>query len=311
MTLVNSETQSRIIAAAEELHAQNPERFPTVAEVRAISKADMNSVSSVMKQWRVNKMIPVQRIEEEAPSEIQRLAKELANHIYGNAKDQAESKLKEAELKYSEERSEAEDLRSELAAACDQLQQQLDEALQGLKIEQIARAQEEVISNALHEKVAGLERSLVIFENNENVFIAKNAELEKHIETLKADLSESKAQAQAVLDDKAKAEQSHSEQMGRMQLAMTKQDHELESFKMTNDGLMGQLMDATTGKTELEKKIIELRGQINVAEATAAQAQAHAKDLKELLDKAQATKSTPVKPKTAVAKPKGATDETN
>ena len=63
MTLVNSETQSRIIAAAEELHAKNPERFPTVAEVRAISKADMNSVSSVMKQWRVNKMIPVQRID--------------------------------------------------------------------------------------------------------------------------------------------------------------------------------------------------------------------------------------------------------
>ena len=311
MTLVNSETQSRIIAAAEELHAENPERFPTVAEVRAISKADMNSVSSVMKQWRQNKLIPVQRIEEEAPSEIQRLAKELANHIYSNAKDQAESKLKEAELKYSEERKEAEDLRSELAAACDQLQQQLDEALQAVQFEQLTRKQGEVVTDALQATVADLDRRIGDFENSENVLRAKNAELEKHIETLKADLSESKAQAQAVLDDKAKAEQSHSEQMGRMQLAMTKQAHELESFKMTNDGLMGQLMDATTGKTELEKKIIELRGQINVAEATAAQAQAHAKDLKELLDKAQANKSTPVKPKTAVAKPKGATDETN
>ena len=134
MSLISSEIQQRIITAAEQLHAEHPERLPTVAEVRAVSKADMNSVSTVMKQWRQNKLMPVQRIEEDAPNEIQVTAKELTGKIWSVAKEQAEQKLREAEARYTEERIEAEQLRAELFDACDSLQQQLDKALEELEV---------------------------------------------------------------------------------------------------------------------------------------------------------------------------------
>ena len=94
MSLISSEIQQRIITAAEQLHAEHPERLPTVAEVRAVSKADMNSVSSVMKQWRQNKLMPVQKIEETAPAEILELASQLASKIWSESKLQADSKLR-------------------------------------------------------------------------------------------------------------------------------------------------------------------------------------------------------------------------
>ena len=134
MSLISSEIQQRIITAAEQLHAEHPERLPTVAEVRAVSKADMNSVSTVMKQWRQNKLMPVQRIEEDAPNEVQVTAKELTGKIWSVAKEQAEQKLREAEARYTEERIEAEQLRAELSDACDSLQQQLDKALEELEV---------------------------------------------------------------------------------------------------------------------------------------------------------------------------------
>lgn len=65
---ISEEIQARIIEVAEQLHAENPDKFPTVAEVRAASKADMNSVSIVMKNWRQSKLMPVKQIEELAPS---------------------------------------------------------------------------------------------------------------------------------------------------------------------------------------------------------------------------------------------------
>ncbi len=75
---ISEEIQARIIEVAEQLHAENPDKFPTVAEVRSASKADMNSVSIVMKQWRQSKLMPVQKIEESAPVEILELSNKIS-----------------------------------------------------------------------------------------------------------------------------------------------------------------------------------------------------------------------------------------
>ena len=114
MSLISSEIQQRIITAAEQLHAEHPERLPTVAEVRAVSKADMNSVSIVMKHWRQSKLMPVQKIEESAPVEILELSNQLASKIWSEAKQQADSKLRDAETKFNEERAETDEIRNQL-----------------------------------------------------------------------------------------------------------------------------------------------------------------------------------------------------
>ena len=109
---VSQEIQARIIEVAEQLHAENSDKFPTVAEVRALSKADMNSVSIVMKNWRQSKLMPVQKIEESAPVEILELSNQLASKIWSEAKQQADSKLRDAETKFNEERAETDEIRN-------------------------------------------------------------------------------------------------------------------------------------------------------------------------------------------------------
>ena len=124
---VSQEIQARIIEVAEQLHAENPDKFPTVAEVRSASKADMNSVSIVMKHWRQSKLMPVQKIEETAPAEILELSNQLASKIWGEAKLQAESKLRDAETKFNEERAETDEIRNQLASECDRLNTELEQ----------------------------------------------------------------------------------------------------------------------------------------------------------------------------------------
>lgn len=183
----------RITEAAEHLHSENPERFPTVAEVRSHAKTDMNTTSLVMKDWRASKLIPNQKINESAPEAVHSIVGDLANTIWQMAKDQAEEKLRLAEEKFKEERLAAEQLREELAKACDQLQLQLDK-----KNEEILG-----LSNDLGEKIIELDHqksknlelknqteilNVRLEENSKNIFDYKNSitDLTNKNEALKA-----------------------------------------------------------------------------------------------------------------------------
>ena len=190
MSLISSEIQQRIITAAEQLHAEHPERLPTVAEVRAVSKADMNSVSTVMKQWRQNKLMPVQRIEEDAPNEIQVTAKELTGKIWSVAKEQAESKLRDAEQKFNDERKELEELRLELANECDRLNAEFEQ-ITHLKDHAVkAQNDAEMSLNQALQQIEQFKFELQQSEQSRLVEIAKNKELEQHISTLKSQLEQ-------------------------------------------------------------------------------------------------------------------------
>ena len=50
---ISPDVRERIISAAADLYEQaGREHFPTVDAVRCLSRADMNAVSAVMKEWR-------------------------------------------------------------------------------------------------------------------------------------------------------------------------------------------------------------------------------------------------------------------
>ena len=51
---ISNEIRNRIIEAANQLYQDNDnQRFPTVDQVRRAAKADMNTTSMVMKEWRL------------------------------------------------------------------------------------------------------------------------------------------------------------------------------------------------------------------------------------------------------------------
>ena len=278
MSLISSEIQQRIITAAEQLHAEHPERLPTVAEVRAVSKADMNSVSTVMKQWRQNKLMPVQRIEEDAPNEIQVTAKELTGKIWSVAKEQAEQKLRDAEARYTEERIEAEQLRAELSDACDSLQQQLDKALEELEVAKSENLRKKKKKESIELELSRLGENLSQAKEAERLATSKNEEQAKHIDTLKNELNDVKNQLKTALSEFDALVDSHKS-------ALFEQDNKISERDSVIDGLKAKLETLTQSNHEKDKALIELHGQLKVAEATATQAQHHAKDLKDLLDK--------------------------
>ena len=276
---VSQEIQARIIEVAEQLHAENSDKFPTVAEVRSASKADMNSVSIVMKQWRQSKLMPVQKIEETAPAEILELSNQLASKIWGEAKLQAESKLRDAEQKFNDERKELEELRLELANECDRLNTELEQITE-LKDDAVkAQNDAETALNEALQQIEQLKSELQQSEQSKLVKIAKNKELEQHITTLKSQLNERDADLKAL-----KSEHSQQLEQRNQELNALKSEH-LNEIKHIQQKHEDQLKTLQTSESSVKERLIHLEKELAVSLSKIEQSDKYANELKELLAK--------------------------
>lgn len=278
---VSQEIQARIIEVAEQLHAENSDKFPTVAEVRALSKADMNSVSIVMKNWRQSKLMPVQKIEEDAPLEIIELSKQLSSKIWSEAKQQADSKLRDAETKFNEERAETDEIRNQLASECDRLNTELEQITE-LKDDAVkAQNDAETALNEALQQIEQLKCELQQSEQSKLVEIAKNKELEQHISTLKSQLNERDA-------DLKELKSEHSQQ-----LEQRNQEH-LNEIKHIQQKHEDQLKTLQTSESSLKERLIHLEKELAVLLSKIEQSDKYANELKELLAKNLSEKRDPI-----------------
>ena len=276
---VSQEIQARIIEVAEQLHAENSDKFPTVAEVRALSKADMNSVSIVMKQWRQSKLMPVQKIEEDAPLEIIELSKQLSSKIWSEAKQQADSKLRDAETKFNEERAETDEIRNQLASECDRLNTELEQITE-LKDDAVkAQNDAETALNEALQQIEQLKSELQQSEQSKLVEIAKNKELEQHISTLKSQLNERDADLKAL-----KSEHSQQLEQRNEELNTLKSEH-LNEIKHIQQKHEDQLKTLQTSESSVKERLIHLEKELAVCLSKIEQSDKYANELKELLAK--------------------------
>ena len=280
---VSQEIQARIIEVAEQLHAENSDKFPTVAEVRALSKADMNSVSIVMKNWRQSKLMPVQKIEETAPVEILELSNQLTSKIWGEAKLQAESKLRDAEQKFNDERKELEELRLELANECDRLNTELEQITE-LKDDAV-KAQNDA-ETALNEALqqieqlkSELQQSQQELQQSKLVEIAKNKELQQHIGTLKSQLEQRNQELNTL-----KSEHSQQLEQRNQELNTLKSEH-LNEIKHIQQKHEDQLKTLQTSESSLKERLIHLEKELAVCLSKIEQSDKYANELKDLLAK--------------------------
>ncbi len=276
---VSQEIQARIIEVAEQLHAENSDKFPTVAEVRSASKADMNSVSIVMKNWRQSKLMPVKKIEELAPTELLELSNQLTSKIWSEAKLQAESKLRDAEQKFNDERKELEELRLELANECDRLNAEFEQ-ITHLKDHAVkAQNDAEMSLNQALQQIEQLKFELQQSEQSRLVEIAKNKELEQHISTLKSQLNERDA-------DLKELKSWHSQQLEQrnQELNTLKSEH-LNEIKHIQQKHEDQLKTLQTSESSLKERLIHLEKELAVLLSKIEQSEKYANELKELLAK--------------------------
>ena len=276
---VSQEIQARIIEIAEQLHAENPDKFPTVAEVRALSKADMNSVSIVMKQWRQSKLMPVKQIEELAPGELLELSNQLASKIWSEAKQQADSKLRDAETKFNEERAETDEIRNQLASECDRLNTELEQITE-LKDDAVkAQNDAQTALNEALQQIEQLKSELQQSEQSKLVEIAKNKELEQHITTLKSQLNERDADLKAL-----KSEHSQQLEQRNQELNTLKSEH-LNEIKHIQQKHEDQLKTLQTSESSLKERLIHFEKELAVLLSKIEQSEKYANELKELLAK--------------------------
>lgn len=147
------EVRERIVAAAEEIYEQlGRETFPTVDTVRRAAKADMNTTSTVMKDWRrqqTTQAVPVAVTVPEAV--VQANASALAQ-LWAEAQELANESLRAAQSTWEVEREELDIMRKELSNAYEDQAFDLDEAITKiLSLEDRINEQELQHSNAMRE----------------------------------------------------------------------------------------------------------------------------------------------------------------
>ncbi|HHF3175568.1 DNA-binding protein [Vibrio parahaemolyticus] len=115
---IPSEIRDRIFQVANELYDEaNREKMPTVDQVRRAAKADMNTTSSVMREWRKQQTSQVAPVIVTVPERVQDEFQGAIASAWNIAQEVANEALHAAQKGWDDERAEAKQLRSEMAQA--------------------------------------------------------------------------------------------------------------------------------------------------------------------------------------------------
>jgi len=235
---IPTDVRERVIAAAAELYQQaGRERFPTVDAVRRLSRADMNSVTVLMREWRQSQTTQAAPVAVMIPDAVQQANAAAVAAMWTQATELANQSLRSAQAGWEAERQDLDDMRSELATGYEVQAAEL-EAVKGLLSENIAAldvAGKQLADSAaklaaaverantgearaveIEHRAADLNAALVEERKNHATAIKK---AEQETADLRGQLADSAAKLAAAVADlataKAKAgasEQSHQEQ---------------------------------------------------------------------------------------------------
>ncbi|HBZ8233425.1 TPA: DNA-binding protein, partial [Escherichia coli] len=136
---IPTETYDRIVQVANELYEQNGrEKMPTVDDVRRAAKADMNTTSAVMREWRKQQTSQAAPVAVPVPAAVQEAFQGALATAWTEAQALANEALSAAQKGWDEERGEADQLRAEMAEAFESQGLELEAVTQQLADEQKA-----------------------------------------------------------------------------------------------------------------------------------------------------------------------------
>ncbi len=116
--LMNQEIKERIFAAADELHAANPNgEFPNVEAVRQLSRAGMNNVVEAMKEWRAKQRKQVQAVREPLPTKLHGILQATGQSLWETAQQLANESLEAARAAFEAEKTDLTELSVQQSAA--------------------------------------------------------------------------------------------------------------------------------------------------------------------------------------------------
>lgn len=145
-TTESNQAIEKIHRVATELYNANGQKsYPTVSQVRAAAKTDMNTTSEAMKQWRNLQEQQVQTTQIDIPEAVQKAVNETMAKIWSIAQSTANDALHTAQKAREKDKAESEQLTKEIAEEYDKQSiildrlteenKQLSSELQRLKFE--------------------------------------------------------------------------------------------------------------------------------------------------------------------------------
>ncbi|WP_430283268.1 DNA-binding protein, partial [Pseudomonas aeruginosa] len=198
-----ADVRARVFREADRLYEElGRERFPQVEAVRRAARADMNTVTRVMKEWRHLQTAKPEPVHLELPPELHREALTLGSALWSAATEMANASLRKAEADWDQERADAESTRIELS--------QLYEEQQG-DLERL-REDKQALQQAFEEQVLvidGLRQSLAQQTSRAESAEARTEEITQRVEDLKGELQRARDEATGLRNELSAARQSH------------------------------------------------------------------------------------------------------
>lgn len=173
---IPADVRDRIIAAAVELYEQDSrESFPTVDAVRRAARADMNTTSAVMREWRRQQTVQAAPVAVTVPEVVAQANTAALAALWQQAQELANESLRAAQAGWENEREELDAMRAEMADAYESQAAELDQVRDELGKVQ-AQADAERVAYQEQQKHAAAELASVRAELAQAVTRAERAE---------------------------------------------------------------------------------------------------------------------------------------
>lgn len=177
-TQIPADVRERVISAAAELYQQaGRERFPTVDAVRRLSRADMNSVTVLMREWRQSQTTQAAPVTVMIPESVQQAHAAALAATWTQATELANQSLRTAQVGWEAERQDLDDMRSELATGYE---------VQAAELEDVKNQRDDIVAmlDAANKQLAENGAKLAVAVERANTLEARSIEIERRANDL-------------------------------------------------------------------------------------------------------------------------------
>jgi chromosome segregation ATPase len=285
---INTEIRTRIVAAAEQLFVEaGSDRFPTVDEVRRAAKADMNTTSTVMKQWRREQVAAPATVAVSVPDSVKDAALAATAQMWSNAQELANESLDVAKKAWEAERVEADTMRAELADAYEAQATELADTAQAL-------ADAQATAKATDEKLQVMAAELAATSGKLTSEEGKLAEMERReqaaqqrIEELRAELAQEKTDADQQAEQhrteleamRTRQEQLATDHAGQLAAVQKQCDTAAQELAVVNARAEAEKTAAKDSQKSAESQAVKLASELETARNSASEAREKAAEL--------------------------------
>lgn len=230
-TKIPDEIRERIIGAADRLYDESGrEKHPSVDAVRRLARADMNTTSLVVKEWKRQQTEKPAPVPVAVPDQVQRAGAEALATVWAVAHELSNTSLTEAESKWAVERAAQEIMRLDLSLSFDAQTIEIEDLKAALLDANRHAADAMDINQALRAEIESLQIALAASKAETVLEEARAVEIEVRATDLKAELERSHAETEVVRGELSAARLSHLAEKKQLEAVAAQ---ELETSRQT------------------------------------------------------------------------------